>query len=378
MTRGDKYKSDNGKRMWDLLPFSSVGKIVDVLGFGAKKYGPRTWQKVPEPKDRYFAAAMRHLVAWQCGEKNDPESGLHHLAHAGCCILFLLWFDDQKTLWEAHPTIKNPERFKLHDNENVDNDKVNVTVSDQDDVPDGGASISFGPSSKCPDGITHCFVCPNKSTCRPSRNIGMDREYDPTHFCVKVNEVCPVASGEDYEKADEGCYCPEMNVTFTDLEKALLEPVTESIADIASKALKAKIEEINSKTEKNISGVIYKFLHVDEIYVTLLNMPEGDKLKFRNIMIHAIKEDQLTTVPAGLVMDDIGISRQSMESGGMPDAKLSMSCHATGEKPLSEEELFRRRKTFFVARGNFENWLRSIDKDGTIIELVDLYKWPVK
>lgn len=36
---------------------------------------------------------MRHLTAWWGGEKSDPESGEHHLAHLGCCVIFLLWFD---------------------------------------------------------------------------------------------------------------------------------------------------------------------------------------------------------------------------------------------------------------------------------------------
>jgi hypothetical protein len=38
---------------------------------------------------------MRHVHAWRAGETKDPESGLHHLAHAGCCLLFMLWLDDR-------------------------------------------------------------------------------------------------------------------------------------------------------------------------------------------------------------------------------------------------------------------------------------------
>lgn len=372
MIRGDKYKSDNGKRMWDLLPFSSVGKIVDVLGFGAKEYGPRTWQKAPEPKDRYFAAAMRHLVAWQCGEKNDPESGLHHLAHAGCCILFLLWFDDQE------------------------------------DVTDGGASISSGPSSKCPDGVTSCTRYSYEETCFGPSCSANEIKHEKIESCSEcvLDGYCPNTSNK---VTHVDFTCPKTGKEFkpTEIEEALLDPkrmncedlsrraiaqlqaiddrknhlIREQsvvVADIAKAALNAKLKTVGLEAEKNVSGAIYKFLHVDEIYVTLLNMPEEDKLKFRNILIHAIKEDQLPTVPAGIVMDELGISQQSMESGGMPEVKLSMSCHATGEQPLSDKELFRRRKTFFVARGDFENWLRSIDEDGTIIELVDLYKWPGK
>ena len=31
-------------------------------------------------------------MEWQ-GEQTDSESGKHHLAHAVCCLMFLMWFD---------------------------------------------------------------------------------------------------------------------------------------------------------------------------------------------------------------------------------------------------------------------------------------------
>ena len=82
-------KHDTEKARWDLLPLDAVAPVVDVLTFGAKKYAPDNWKTVPEWDRRYYAAAMRHLVAWSQGEWLDPESGLPHLAHANCCILFL-------------------------------------------------------------------------------------------------------------------------------------------------------------------------------------------------------------------------------------------------------------------------------------------------
>jgi hypothetical protein len=36
---------------------------------------------------------MRHLHAFNDGEDKDPESGLSHLAHASCCLMFLLEFE---------------------------------------------------------------------------------------------------------------------------------------------------------------------------------------------------------------------------------------------------------------------------------------------
>lgn len=88
-------KHDSGKWRFSLIPEGSLQQIVAVLEFGAKKYAEENWKTVPDGKRRYFDACMRHLVAWGEGEDFDSESGLSHLAHAGCCILFLLWLDEQ-------------------------------------------------------------------------------------------------------------------------------------------------------------------------------------------------------------------------------------------------------------------------------------------
>lgn len=88
-------KFDHGKLRWDLLPWPEVGEAVEVLTFGALKYEDDNWKKVDLPRARYFAAALRHLIAWWGGERKDPESGRSHLAHAVCCLLFLMWFDNR-------------------------------------------------------------------------------------------------------------------------------------------------------------------------------------------------------------------------------------------------------------------------------------------
>lgn len=94
MIKGLKF--DAAKPRWDLLPLSSVEEIVKVLTFGASKYSDDNWQLVPEKERRYFAAALRHLQEWQSGNKIDKESGLPTLAHAACCLIFLIWTDQQK------------------------------------------------------------------------------------------------------------------------------------------------------------------------------------------------------------------------------------------------------------------------------------------
>jgi len=88
---GDKY--DNDKVRWDLLLWDEVEDVAKVLTYGAKKYEDYNWIAVPEAQDRYFAAAHRHIKAWRSDESLDSGSGLPHLAHAVCCLLFLMWFD---------------------------------------------------------------------------------------------------------------------------------------------------------------------------------------------------------------------------------------------------------------------------------------------
>jgi len=83
-------KDDTGKLEFSLLPWAATQQVVKVLMYGAKKYAPDNWRHVPNPQKRYFDAAMRHLIAWHGGEVNDPESGHPHLAHAACCLLFIL------------------------------------------------------------------------------------------------------------------------------------------------------------------------------------------------------------------------------------------------------------------------------------------------
>ncbi len=93
LLKGIKY--DTGKLQWRLLPLEVLRDVVLVLMYGAKKYSPDNWKQV-KPKERYFDGCLRHLDAWQAGERKDPETGRNPLAHAICCLIFLLWHDKNR------------------------------------------------------------------------------------------------------------------------------------------------------------------------------------------------------------------------------------------------------------------------------------------
>ena len=96
-------KHDTDKPKWSLLPLDAVGLIVRILTFGAKKYGRDNWRAATaEDLSRYEDALFRHIAAAQRGERNDPESGLPHWAHAACNTLFLLWHRECRGAW-ANP-----------------------------------------------------------------------------------------------------------------------------------------------------------------------------------------------------------------------------------------------------------------------------------
>ena len=92
MSEGIKFDSE--KLRYSLLPQGTVKQVVEVLEFGARKYAPDNWKHVPEAHVRYYDASLRHVEAWRGGELRDEETGKHHLAHAVCCLLFLIWLDE--------------------------------------------------------------------------------------------------------------------------------------------------------------------------------------------------------------------------------------------------------------------------------------------
>ena len=86
-TSGIKYDTD--KPMMDLIPPLMELEVAKVLTVGAQKYSPGNWRNLEDGHRRYIAAAKRHINALSQGITLDDETGLHHAAHAVCCLMFL-------------------------------------------------------------------------------------------------------------------------------------------------------------------------------------------------------------------------------------------------------------------------------------------------
>lgn len=97
-------KHDSDKPDMSLLSSIAMVKVAEVMSFGKKKYAAHNWRG-GFAWSRPAAAALRHIFAWLGGENKDPETGLSHLAHASCCLMFLLEFESTR--------VELDDRFKI-------------------------------------------------------------------------------------------------------------------------------------------------------------------------------------------------------------------------------------------------------------------------
>jgi hypothetical protein len=104
--KNEAVKADSGKPDWSLVPFEALEGMVRVLEFGAAKYSRNNWMTNGGfSYRRVLTACIRHLFSYLGGEDNDRESGLSHIYHAQCNLLFLAMY------------LTNKEKFNKDDRE---------------------------------------------------------------------------------------------------------------------------------------------------------------------------------------------------------------------------------------------------------------------
>lgn len=150
------HKYDGGKPPLDLLSRTALVKIAEVMAYGSNKYAAHNWRGGLH-WSRVLSAAMRHLMAFNDSEDKDSETGLSHIAHAGCCIMFLLEYetthpelDDRykaplKSYCAKHISEKQPPHKGLLDSKNC----VDCTHSNTSTYWDG----------PCKCGVKTCIDC---------------------------------------------------------------------------------------------------------------------------------------------------------------------------------------------------------------------------
>ena len=82
-------KADTNKPPIGLISRTALEQEALVMQFGAQKYDAHNWRNGMK-YSRLLNAALRHILAFNEGEDLDPETGLSHLAHARCCLAFLM------------------------------------------------------------------------------------------------------------------------------------------------------------------------------------------------------------------------------------------------------------------------------------------------
>jgi hypothetical protein len=97
-------KLDAGKVRLELVPPELLFGVGQILTSGAIKYEARNWEKGMS-WGRVFGALMRHMWCWWGGKgpttesfvfgSMDEETGKSHLWHAGCCIAFLIAYEER-------------------------------------------------------------------------------------------------------------------------------------------------------------------------------------------------------------------------------------------------------------------------------------------
>lgn len=107
-------KDDGGKAPHHLIAPEIQDALAAVLDFGARKYAPRNWEK-GMAWSRPFSALMRHMWAWWRGEHCDPETGMSHLHHAACCLMFLVAYEARSVGLDDRPDMAQGGQGRVPD-----------------------------------------------------------------------------------------------------------------------------------------------------------------------------------------------------------------------------------------------------------------------
>ena len=120
MSGGTKH--DGNKEKLSLISSEALKQLARVMEYGMEKYGRDNWRQGFK-WSRLFDAAQRHLLAYNNGERKDPETNLSHLAHAMANISMLIEHEEKNLgeddLFKGYSKELNTETKTTHDDTDI-------------------------------------------------------------------------------------------------------------------------------------------------------------------------------------------------------------------------------------------------------------------
>lgn len=125
------------KARLDLLSTLAIEEMCQVLAYGCRKYDADNW-RLGMCWRRLLRAAIGHIFAFMRGQDLDPETGRSHVAHAMCCLMFVLeyWITqggsddrwDELRKMPCSPRVYNASRKVRHKKQNKEVKRAKQTI----------------------------------------------------------------------------------------------------------------------------------------------------------------------------------------------------------------------------------------------------------
>jgi hypothetical protein len=88
-------KDTKNKLRPSLIPVEFTCEMLEVLEFGAQKYGVNNWQGETNI-ELFLDACERHIISYKKGYAVDDETGRHNLVQAATNLMFIFCLESKR------------------------------------------------------------------------------------------------------------------------------------------------------------------------------------------------------------------------------------------------------------------------------------------
>ena len=144
---------------YDLLPYEALDEVARVYSFGAKKYANDNWLKGYSWR-LSLGALLRHVARFAAREDRDPESGLHHLAHAVFHCLALITFGQRAGGTDDRMAAKEEDPARATDDRMTAKEEDPARATDEDTPRAGDKVLAiYEHKGATPYTVAHTEIC---------------------------------------------------------------------------------------------------------------------------------------------------------------------------------------------------------------------------